>query len=76
MSDAPEGIVIKNVSPSDEGMEILLESDAAKVTPGQKGNLIIGTFSSKPSTPSKKGASKGNNPIATFPAIPFEIIQK
>jgi len=76
LSDAPAGIIIKSVSPSDEGMDILLESDAAKVSPGQKGNLIVGAFSSKPSTPSKKGTSKGNSPIATLPAIPFEIVQK
>ena len=76
LSDAPDGIIIKEVSPSDEGMEILLESDAAKVTPGQKGNLIVGAFQSKPSTAGKKGAAKENVPFATLPAIPFEITQK
>ena len=77
LSEAPDGIIIKNVSPSDEGMDILLESDATKVTPGQKGNLLVGAFPAKPpkSSKSKTASSKGG-PTAMLPAIPFEITQK
>ncbi|MCX6898143.1 MAG: hypothetical protein NT105_05515 [Verrucomicrobia bacterium] len=77
LSEAPDGIIIKSVSPSDEGMDILIESDASKVTPGQKGNLLVGAFAPKPpkSSKSKKTSSKGG-PTAMLPAIPFEITQK
>jgi len=55
----------------------VLESDAAKVTPGQKGNLLVGAFPAKSSKPpkSKAGAAKGG-PVAMLPAIPYEIIPK
>jgi hypothetical protein len=77
LAEAPEGIVIKKVSPSGDGMEVVLESDAAKVTPGQKGNLLVGTFPTKSSKPSKSKSGSGkSNPTAMLPAIPFEITQK
>ncbi|MCX6910151.1 MAG: hypothetical protein NTY01_19200 [Verrucomicrobia bacterium] len=78
LTEAPDGIVIKKVSPSDDGMEILLESDAAKVTPGQKGNLIVGAFPSKPTKAPKspKSAPSKGGPTTMLPAIPFEIVQK
>jgi hypothetical protein len=76
VSDPPEGITIKTVSPSPEGTEIVFESDAAKVTPGQKGNLIV-TASAKGSGAPGKGKAKAAQrgaPLATLPAIPFEIV--
>ncbi len=78
LAEAPEGIVIKKVSPSDDGMEILLESDAAKVTPGQKGNLLVGAFPPKPAKAPKspKSASRKGGPTTMLPAIPYEIVQK
>jgi hypothetical protein len=77
LAEAPEGIVIKKVTPSDDGMEVLLESDAAKVKPGQTGNLLVGAFPPKPAkTPKGKSASKKAGPAAMLPAIPFEIVQK
>jgi hypothetical protein len=59
-------------------MEVLLESDAAKVTPGQKGNLLVGAFPPKPTkTPkSAKGVSSKGGPTTMLPAIPYEIVQK
>ncbi len=77
LAEAPDGIIIKKVSPSDDGMEILLESDAAKVTPGQKGNLLVGAFPPKSTKApkSKSGSSKGG-PTSMLPAIPYEIVQK
>ena len=75
LNDAPEGIAIKNVSSSREGMEIELQSDAAKVKPGLRGNLIVTASAGKPGPPGK-GKPKGNSPPqATLPAIPFEIVR-
>jgi hypothetical protein len=77
LAEAPEGIVIKKVSPSKDGMEVVLESDAAKVTPGQKGNLLVGAFPAKSSKPGKSKSGSGKaGPTAMLPAIPYEIIPK
>lgn len=74
LSDAPDGIAIKNVVPSGDGMDVEIGSDAAKVQAGQKGNLVVSAYPSKTS-PSKKpkGASASKERSLTMPAIPFEI---
>jgi hypothetical protein len=75
LSDPPEGISILNIVRSRDRVEIQIQSDAAKVKPGQKGNLIL--------TAAKKSGPAGNkskpaNPKAlpqfTLPAVPFEIV--
>ena len=38
LSEPPDGITIKDVAPSQGGTEIVLQSDAAKVKPGLRGN--------------------------------------
>ena len=76
LSNPPEGIRITRVAPTDEGAEIVFQSDAAKVKPGQKGNLIIQAFMKSAPT-SKKGKPQDNKrrtPVGTLPAIPFEFI--
>jgi hypothetical protein len=73
LSEPPEGISIQNISRSREGLEILLQSDAAKVKPGQRGNLIL-TASFKKSAKTKKPANLRAMPLATLPAVPFEIV--
>jgi len=76
LSEPPEGISIKSVSPVGLGTEIVLQSDAAKVKPGLKGNLIVHVFASRPQA-SGKAKPQGNRPrvpAATLPAIPFEIV--
>ena len=77
LSEPPEGITIKDVSSSEEGAEIVLQSDAAKVKPGLKGNLIV-TISAKKAAASGKGKPKASQrrsmPMATLPAIPFEVV--
>jgi hypothetical protein len=50
LSDPPEGIAIKQVSPAREGTAIVLATDAAKIKPGTQGNLIV-LASVKRSTP-------------------------
>lgn len=76
LNDPPEGITIQNVAPVGWGTEIVLKSDATKVKPGLKGNLIVNLFigwrgataQEKPS-PQARRLSWG-----TLPAIPFEIV--
>jgi hypothetical protein len=76
VTEPAEGISVKTVSPSPQGTEIVLESDAAKMKPGQKGNLIV-VASAKGVAAPGKGKPKSPLravPVATLPAIPFEII--
>jgi hypothetical protein len=76
LSEPPEGITLKTVSPSGDGTEIVLQSDAAKVKPGLKGNLIVNAFADRPGVPGK-GKAPGNPrraPLGTLPAIPFEVV--
>ena len=77
LSNPPEGVTIQSVSPTRDGVEIVLQTDATKVKPGLKGNLIINGYALRPVEP---GAAKpkGNNnqrtSLGALPAIPFEII--
>jgi hypothetical protein len=77
LSNPPEGITIQNVSPVRDGVEIVLQTDAAKVKPGLKGNLIINGFAPRP-VESGAAKPKANNnqrmSLGALPAIPFEII--
>jgi hypothetical protein len=77
LNDPPEGIAIKSVSPSKDRMVIVLASEAAKVQLGQKGNLIV-TVSRGPDGNPAKGKPQANQrrvPLATLPAIPFEVVK-
>jgi hypothetical protein len=76
LSDPPEGIAIKSTSPSSDGIDLVLESDAAKVKPGMKGNLIVTAFMRRPGAPGKVKPPAGQRgvPVATLPAVPFEIV--
>jgi hypothetical protein len=47
---APEGVTLKNVAPSRDGGEIVLQCDA-KTKPGQKGSLTIATQAGKTALP-------------------------
>jgi hypothetical protein len=77
LSEPPEGISIQQVATSREGAEILLQSEADKVQPGQKGNLILtaaGKKSAAAGAKPKPGKQKAL-PVFTLPAIPYEIVK-
>ena len=77
LSNPPDGITIQNTSPVSGGVEIVLQTDANKVKPGLKGNLIINGYVPRPAE-TNTAKPKGNNnqrlPLGALPAIPFEII--
>jgi hypothetical protein len=77
LSEAPEGITIKKVSPSREGAEIVFACDG-KAKAGSKGNLIVNISPQKNALPAKaKAKVQGLSRmpvIATLPAIPFEVV--
>jgi hypothetical protein len=69
----PDGISIKEMTRE----SLVLQTDAAKVKPGLKGNLII-TASGEPLQAANKQAPAGNKwrvPLGAFPAVAFEITQ-
>ena len=77
LSEPPEGIALGSVSPTSEGTEIELRSDAAKAKPGLKGNLIVNIMPGQALVAAKKNKKQGNQPraaVGTLPAIPFEIV--
>jgi hypothetical protein len=77
LSNPPAGIAIQGVSPTRDGVEIVLQTDAAQVKPGLKGNLIINGYAPRPVEPGAakpKGNQNQRMPLGTLPAIPFEII--
>jgi hypothetical protein len=77
LSNPPEGITIQSASPVRDGVEIVLQTDAAKVKPGLKGNLIINGYVPRPAETNAAKPKANNNqriPLGSLPAIPFEII--
>jgi len=69
LSDAPEGLSIERFESRGPGMEVVVRADPAKAKPGTKGNLIITAFAER----SGSGGTARRFPMATLPAIPFEI---
>ena len=75
LRDPPEGIRIESVARSDQGVAVRIQSDAAKVQPGQKGNLIL-MASGKTAGASKAKSGKAKfPPTVTLPAVPYEIVE-
>jgi len=77
LSDAPDGITIKNINPSREGVDLVLQSDAAKTKVGLEGNLIVNAYAERNGPP--KGSAKQNKvraPLGTLPAISFHVVAR
>jgi len=73
LNEAPEGVAIQTMTPT----SIVLQADAAKVKPGQKGNLIILASIERPAAAGKPAtpANQRRIPLGALPAVPFEIIR-
>ncbi len=78
LSDPPDGISIRETNPTRDGIEIVLQCDAAKTKPGLKGNLIINTFLERtpPANAVKPKVNKRRIPSGTLPAMPFEVVTR
>jgi hypothetical protein len=76
LSEAPEGITLTSLSPTDQGADMVLSSDAGKVKPGAKGNLIVNIIPGKNLAGAQKGKKQANQRpvLGTLPAIPFEVV--
>jgi hypothetical protein len=77
LNEPPDGISMGSVSPGDGETEIVLRSDAAKIKPGVKGNLIVNILAARPraaGAAEKPRANQARPPLGALPAIPFEIV--
>jgi hypothetical protein len=74
LSEPPEGISIKESSPT----ELVLQADPTKVKPGFKGNLIVEASAEPPSAVGTQPppANRRHIPLGVLPAIPFEIVSR
>jgi hypothetical protein len=77
LSEPPEGVAIRSVTPSRDGVTIVLRADAAKAKPGLKGNLIVNAVMERDAEASggKPQGGKQRIPLGSLPAIPFEIVK-
>ncbi|PTX97685.1 PPC domain-containing protein [Opitutus sp. ER46] len=72
LSDPPAGIAVKSAKVSGNIVEVELTCDAAKVKPGQQGNLILNAFGERTNAKDKAKRAQ-RTPLGSVPAIPFEI---
>jgi len=76
LSDSPKGITLADTVPIHEGAELVLQTVAANVKPGQKGTLTVKILGERPG-PRDQIQPSSNKPratLATLPPIPFEIV--
>jgi hypothetical protein len=74
LSQPPPGVSVESVSPGRASADIVLRSDAAKVKPGLKGNLIVGAYATRTppagETPEKPGPSEKTDKAAESQPTP------
>jgi hypothetical protein len=73
----PDGISIESVSSVGTELQVLLRSDAAKIKPGAKGNLIVNVMAKNQPPARAAGAARANQPrppAGALPALAFEIV--
>jgi hypothetical protein len=77
LNNAPAGLAIESISPTANGIEIALSCDGLKSKPGQSGNLILDVLPKRQeSGPAAKKQANQRRPVASLPAIPFEIVKQ
>lgn len=71
LKNPPKGIGIQRVQPSRGSLQIVLQSDAERVEPGQRGKLLLNASSKKSKTLPRhlRGA------LASLPTISFVIVE-
>jgi hypothetical protein len=74
LADPPEGITLEKVDASSDGVSLVLNTDAAKVKPGQAGNLIVVAAPKRSGNAKAKAPMNRLTPVATLPAVPFQVV--
>ena len=72
LNEPPEGISIKSFATKFDATELVLQS-SPQARLGMKGNLIVNAFNARPDTEKDKRQLR-RAPVATLPAIPFEVV--
>ncbi len=75
LSDPPEGIAIDEVDWQDRIVTITLHSDAERIEPGLRGNLIVNTFRRRTETNPEGRVREYRSFMGVLPAIPFEVVK-
>ncbi len=75
LNAAPEGITLDDVLTSADAITFRLRSEAGKIKPGLRGNLIVDVSLDMParSSDGKTQDKMRPVPMGVLPAIPFEI---
>ena len=72
LADPPAGLSVKSASPGKDGLDVVLQADAAKSKPGTRGNLVLEVHAKGPFAK----AGSGKRQVATLPAFAFEVVEK
>lgn len=74
LDQAPDGITIRNATPSRDGTDLLIYCDP-KVKAGTKGNLILNLYpAGNAGANAKPNPNRRRAPVATLPAVPFDVV--
>ena len=73
LNEPPDGVSIQSVTPSGNGVSVVLRAAADKAKPGLRGNLIVDAFVER-AAPNQAAGAKRRQPMGTLPAIPFEVV--
>lgn len=78
LSEPPEGIELRSSSTLEDGAEIVLHCDAAKIKADLKGNLIVNVLGERRLTQPNGGAPNRQQRVSlgTLLALPFEIVKQ
>ncbi len=77
LSEPPAGLSLVRVMRGPGGLVMLFSADAEMAKPGLQGNLILNVFADR-MVPGRNGrpATKRRVSIGTFPAVPFEVVER
>ena len=78
LNDAPEGMTLVSVSPSADGVDLVIAADLDKIKSRAVGNLIFDVQPKNlPVNPKQKKVANQTRrvAIATLPAVPFVVVE-
>ena len=75
LNDPPEGIAVREVTRTPEGIAIVLAADGKRVKPGLQGNLVLDAFREPPANAANpRPNANRRQALGTLPAVPFEVV--
>jgi hypothetical protein len=74
LSDPPPGITLRDVTPADDGILLVVDVDPKQVKKGDAGNLIVEVYVEIPPDKSRGRRTATRYFVGTLPAIPYEVV--